>query len=246
MGRRARSWETGIAVLLAISVGGCNLFGGIDEPREVADKYAAAIAAANGGDCIGAKKLLLGIPNPDDDVLVALGWAYLCIAGATAGNVASSLYKYTNGSSDLTIIGTLARTMLPMDGDKLGAAGEAINVFAQVQNGRRAYLNVALARFVRASAILAMQANNNGSGTLDQTDVSAASCSASAANCAAGCAAGMTDGDVTSFTSEITAASTALGNAAAGDLKALADAIAAGFGGAAQSRCFIFNRTIAP
>lgn len=244
------SWvRSCVALIPALMCLSCNLFGTLDAPSTSADKYAAAIARANAGDCKGAKELLDSIEFRNDEADTALGWANLCVAGATAANIASSIYKYTGSNNDLTVIGILARTMLPTDADKQSSVDAAINAFGQIGDPRRRSIEVAIGKFVKASAILAKQAENaTATGTLDVSDIAPSACSGASTDCTAGfasCTAGMTDANVDAFFQAITDAATALAVAGAQDLKTLADTLKAGQGATQTAgRCFIFKKTI--
>jgi hypothetical protein len=255
--QRARKYARLAAVsLLVISMiqvaagtSGCNIFSKLDPPGDAQDKYAAAVALANAGQCQSAVDQLTAISPPNDDVLSALGWAYLCVGGATAVNIATSLYKFSsNNSNDFTVVGALARSMVPMTTDKLNAVQNAILSFNGVNDAKRQGLELGIAEFAAAASLLAKQAGNDGGTTVDFTDVAQATCSALANNCAVGCArgpTGMTDNDVAAFTADIANAATALSITGAADLQTLATNISGQIGLTAPvQRCFIFNKTI--
>lgn len=245
------SWFGALAPVIALAVfsAGCNLFGKLDTPGESRDKYAAAIALANDGYCSDAQELLKSISRPNDDVRTALGWAQLCVGGATAANVASSIYKYKGNSSDLTVMGILARSMLPMTGDKTNALHDALATFGKISNGSRRSLQQALAQFSVAAGLLGNQSANDGAAGLSRTDIAdatcvqdATTCSTSATHCTA-TATSMPDADVAAFMNAIAAAATALQATEAADLQGLAAALNVGLGGD-NGRCFIFNQAM--
>ncbi len=244
-------WHAALAGLTVFSVGttGCNMFGGIDHPGEAQDKYTAAVALANAGLCSDAVDLLSTIFNPSDDVSVALGWAQLCVGGATAGNIATSLYKFSSGSSDVTSVGVLARTMLPMTGDKSNALQKAVDAFNVIQDSSRKSVEVAIGDFAQAAGILANQSGNNSVASLTQTDIAPAGCEIDSANCAAttvACTAtpGMSDSAVNSFISSINAAAQSLQLSGSSSLTALALALKLGLAVGNPGRCYIYNSVI--
>jgi hypothetical protein len=233
---------------VAAGTTGCNIFSKLDPPGDAQDKYAAAIALANAGQCQSAVDQLTAISPPNDDVLSALGWAYLCVAGATATNIATSLYKFSSNSDDFTVVGALARAMTPMTTDKLNAVQSALLSFNGVNDAKRQGLELGIANFAAAASLLAKQAGNDGGTTVDLTDIAQATCSAVASNCTIGCAkgpTGMSDTDVANFTTDVANAATALSVTGAADLQALATNISGQIGLTAPiQRCFIFNKTI--
>lgn len=239
-----------VALIVAWSFAqtGCNLFGRLDPPGDRQDKYAAALAMANSGDCKGAKELLESVLPPDDDIASALGWAYMCLAGATAANIASSLYSFSGSSTNKTVVGALANTMLPMDSEKAVNAQKASEAFAQISDFRRRNLSVGIGKFVQAAAVLANQALNASSSVLEKTDISNSACANFNGNCTASagtCTAGMSNADVDSFITFVSAAATALGSVGSStDLSRLATLIQAGLQAGDPGRCFIFNETI--
>jgi hypothetical protein len=238
------------SLALAAASSGCNLFGNIDKPSDAPDQLSSAIAMANAGDCSGAKDLLVQIPNPNDEVNVALGWAYLCMAGATASTIATSIYNYTSTSTDYTVVGILARSLLPIDGTKTTNVNSSISAFSQIYDQNRLSIEVAIAQFVKAAIVLGRQAVNAGSSaTLERTDISASTCQGadctSAVQAALRCNTGMSHADIVSFADAINAAATALNASNAANLQALAAAIKSGLGVTdAVGRCFIMNQTI--
>lgn len=236
-----------IALFSFISLGtmGCNLYGGLDRPSAPIDLYLAGKAAANDGRCDEAVGLFKSIESPSDDALIALAWAQMCVGGATAANIASSLYKFSASSSNYAAIGTLARLLVPMSGAKHIALGEAIETLGLVVDASSRALNMGVAQFAYAASILADQAAADGEAALSRLDIAAVSCEGNAGNCTLGCSAGMTDADVTSFTTTIDSAASNLSVIDAGNLKTLADALRSGLtGSTAAARCFIFNNAI--
>lgn len=236
--------------LFSTATMGCNLYGKLDNPDSNQARYAAAIAAANDGRCQEAIDLLKEMTRTSDDVFSALGWAHLCVAGATAGNIATSIYKFSTSEGNYTVVGALAGTLIPMDGEKHRNIQEARVAFSHISQVDRQKLSHAIADLVLASSYLASQAGSSGGGSaLETTDVSPnTSCVNFRDNCAGAggtCTAGMSDANVTNFLDAMNSAATNLAITDAADLKNLATAIRAGLGaGSDQGRCFIFNRMI--
>lgn len=241
-------WIAALGAAMTI-LSGCNMWGGFDLPDDPDDRYLAAVAKADGGDCEGARDLLLPITSRNDDQNLALGWAQLCVAGATTKNIATSLYKYTSSSSDLTLIGNLARSMQPMTGGKLGSIDEATENFSKLSNPRVQSVEVAITKLVKAAGLLAYQATVVSDPILRRRDIASAACDAVASNCAAGCAVTtdgiMSDAHVTAFTNAISQAAAALASSGAQDLSSLATAINAKVSGATNvARCYIYKEMV--
>lgn len=248
-----RSSITSLSLCIALAAGqlSCNFFGGIDNPSDPQDVYTAAVAKADAGDCAGARDLLKAVANPSDKISIALGWAYLCVGGATAANIASSLYNYSSTSNDLTVVGKLARTLLPMTAEKLSAITSAYEAFTRIADGRTRGLETAIAKFVEAAAIVSNQAGNvAATGSLTRDDISndpscsGVTCSTGSAVCTA--APGISDTDVSSFINAVTAATNALGTVNSSNLALLnlAQALQNQLGVGTVGRCVIYNNVV--
>lgn len=238
-----------LVLMSLISTSGCNLYGRLDQPRQSEDFYAAGVAAANDGRCDEAVNWLKSIDHPNDDAYSALGWAYLCVGGATAINIATSLYRFSSTSSNYTVVGALARSMLPRSGAKSQALSKASDTFEFVQDPTRRSVEIAITRMVLAADVLANQSSNDGDSTnLALADVSDTGCAAFASSCAsvgASCQAVMGDTATTQFTNLITAAAVAMNATGATDLQALANGMQSGLAGSTNvARCFIYNKMI--
>jgi len=239
----------GSSLLLALCTASCNLFGAMDEAESPEDQYALAVARANAGECAQARDILGRLENRTDDMNAALGWAELCITGATARNIALSLYSYTGNSTNYSVVGVLSRTMLPVNAEKLERVTAAVSAFSRILEPSRKSLLVAIAQFVKAAAVLGAQAiNSSDTGSLDKVDIGGSSCTTTTCGAAfalANCTSPMSNADVVTFTNAIADAATALELAGATDLKTLAQAIRTGLGGTNEfARCFIHNQTI--
>ncbi|GEM_PF-1866045 len=230
-----------LAIVLSLTFASCNPFSGIEQASEPEDLLQQGLRLASDGECYQARDVLLKIYPMTDDVRVALGWAHLCIAGATAKNIAISIYRYSSTSSDTSVIGSLARRMLPMSPDKIDATGLAIGIFSDITDSSRRNIEVGIARFARGAAVLANQATTSGEGTLEKADIST-TCNDACATCAV---PGMTDQDVTEFANNVSAAASALSSGGATDLQALANALNSGVNGASDAaRCYIYKQAI--
>lgn len=232
-------------ILITLLFCACNIFSLVDSPSTHHQVYLDGVAKADLGDCGAARDNFLSI-TLTDPVAEALGWAYLCIAGANTVQITSTLYKYSQDSSDFTIIGVLARSLLPMTSTKFAEIDRAIESFNKIQNTNLKNLNLGIGRLVRAAALLADQAKNaSGTATLERADIDT--------NCATDCSScsspGMNNDSVSGFALSISNAANDLSTTGAGNLQVLANSIRSGtssaIGGSGNAaRCFIFSRLI--
>lgn len=247
MNAKIFSFLAASAMLSVLLLMGCNAFDGMEKATDsgmsTQDKIVHARRLLSENECYQARDLLLTVAEPpNDEYRVTLGWSHLCVAGATAANIAVSIYNYTQDSLNTTVIGTLARQMLPARGDQVVSTQAAIDMFQGMNDASRSQIEVAIAEFARASSILAQQATNDGTSTLTQTDISLSGCSNSCVTCSL---PGMSDGDITLFANAISTAATQLAAANATNLKSLATQINSGVSGATDAaRCFIYKNAI--
>lgn len=210
-----------------------------------------AIAKANQGHCDDARNILIRIQNPSDDVLKALGWAYLCLGGATADRIATSIYNYTSDANNLTILGALARELLPTDQGKRQYLTEAVLAFTRMTTNDR-NIQLGIGYLVRAASILSAQSENQPStANVERDDVTASTCDTHAPTCttaiAADCpsAGRMSDSDVTAFSNDINSALGFFQTAGVANLSTLATRIISGLGADSNiGRCFIRSSVI--
>ena len=239
-----------LAAILALCVttSSCNVLSTVDNPDETSSVVSAARARANAGDCAGARDLLRNIKaSSDNEVKLALGWAYLCLAGATAARITASIYKYSSAGADLTVVGLLGRELLPMTNDRIENIHLAAATFNGITDDRKS-IQMGIAHFVRAASVLAEQATNQATtDALSQDDIAPSSCAAVAADCSAAtvvnCSAGMSAAKVVEFNTQITNAMNYMTLAGVTSLTDLARRIQAGLAlGSADDnigRCFI-------
>ena len=240
--------------IILFTLSGCNIWSGLDTPSDDQDRFLAAQAKADDGDCAGAVELLQTIASRNDQQNIALGWAQLCVGGATAKAIASSLYNFSSGSStgssgSLTVVGELARSIYPTTQAKIGALDAATVAFLKISNTKIRQLEVAISQLVRSAAVLAQQGTTNNSARLTRDDIAPIACDAVASDCTGGCAATtsgtISDSDVSTFTNLINAAATGLGSASAGNLTSLSTLLNSRVGGASNVvRCFIYKEMI--
>lgn len=248
---RTRAYAIVLTTLtLVLTTSSCNVFSPFDAPSSPESILAVATARANDGKCDEARDLLRTIRKPNNDELVALGWAYLCLAGATAPRVAESIYKYTSADNNLTVLGALAQTLLPMDTGKLEFVDQAIATFNRLTN-ERIDMQLGIAHLIRATAVLALQGGNAAStASLERDDVTISTCDTFAPTCtgAAGsgsCPAGISSTNITQFSGELSEALTRLQRAGVTSLSDLATRVVAGLGADEEiARCFIRSSVI--
>lgn len=244
-----------LAVALAVSVisSSCNVLSPLDSPDDTASVVAAARARANAGDCAGARDLLRSIKaSSNNEVKLTLGWAYLCLAGATASTITASIYKYTTTASDLTVVGLLARELLPMSADRIENIQLAVGSFNTITD-ERIHIQMGIAHFVYAAAILAEQATTQAStSSLERDDISRSGCAAVASDCSTAtvveCPAGMSATQVVDFNRQVTNAMNRMTLAGVTTLTNLAQRITTGLAlGSADDnigRCFIRSNVV--
>ena len=237
---------------ITLSIQACNIFSAVDKPSTDAEIYSRAITRADQKECKEAVDLLTTIPQQErpDKYQIALGWAYLCLGGATTKNVATSLYNYSSASGSLSVLGTLGSNLGDVTATKQAYIDLAISAFAYIENNTIRNVEVAIGKMVKAASILGLQATLNGRSHLEKSFISdVTTCDAVASDCLAGCAATasgtMSDASVTEFTTTINEAVTYLGSTSAAELGSLATAIKNKVAGATNiARCYIFKEIV--
>ena len=233
------------ATLIAVSLGGmgCNLTGGIDNPKGHDEQVLAAQAKIDTGDCDAAVALLTTITPQDNRVLQMTGTAHLCRAGATVTIVEGALGNYNTSSQNFTVVGVLANKMVPVKGDTDDKIVAAITAFSNMIQTDEKSVWLAYANIVRAAGLLAKASTDNVS--VKRADVSVGGCVS--ANCVTGSAActavNLTDPDANNLINALIAASNAVGAASSiGAAKDLATKLGASAAqNAAGGRCTAVN-----
>lgn len=240
-------------LLLSMLTTSCNVTGGIDSPGGTDELLSSAKIKLDSGDCDEALNKIRDIGENNNDVKQVRGWAQICKAGAKMGNIGSSLFSYNTTSGDLTIIGTLANSMVPSSDSSIDQINLAIATFeSMVPNStnetNERLLYIAFARMVKAAALLAKSSSNAASVRRD--DISPSSCLGNCLTTAANCTVSrMSDADATTFNNEVNAAFNLIGSIPSlGAAKDLANQlntiinIASGVVGTAKAvRCGIYN-----
>lgn len=242
------------ATLLAAVFGsGCNLTGGLDGPKGNDEIYADAQSKMDAGDCGGAIQKLNSAGTMDDKMYRLRGWALLCQAGVPFSKIASSVLQYGSSTTDFTVIGTLANSMVPMTLANIDTITSAIASFGQMTslaNADDKAANLVLANVVKAAAIIATASSDGVS--VKKADVSVSGCngipitgcSTGGAACTVTGTGRLGDGDALLVATTIQAAQTAAsGSASLGSAGTLAGNLNGYLVGAAAatSRCTIVN-----
>lgn len=240
-----------ILLVFTLTTLGCNLFKGLDTPTTDEEAYSRAQALADSKDCKGAISYLEPIPSAErtDKARILLGWSYLCDAGASTKNVATSLYSYSSGSSSLTAIGHLGGNLGRVTPETLATIDKATNVFATIENPSIRLIEIAISKLVKAAAILGYQATLSGENKLTKSNIASTACDAVNSDCLVGCSANslgaMSDSSVSEFTTTMNEAVSTLSSSSAADLGSLATAIRNKVAGATNTaRCFIYKEMV--
>ncbi len=195
-----------IGFLFCLLLSGCNFWGWLDNPTNPQQDYSAGLADADNEDCKGARDHFLSNKNPTDDEKEALGWAYMCIAGGSAKNIASTITKYKSNSPDLSVIGQLAGKMAPINSSQLAAAASAIEVLVTIQEKARRDFHLSLGYLVQAASVLADQDRVSSSGGLKKTSIADQACEF-IGDCTSGCptntSGGMSEDSIGEYTTYI-------------------------------------------
>ncbi len=230
---------------------------GVDKAKTREEFFSEALAKMDSKDCKGAIESFKSISEGEmnDDIRNAHGWAYLCIAGASLNKVIGNLLGYDKSKGDLSIFGTLANGLIPMDGDKIGEINNSINTFGKISNADVRRVNVAFAYILKAAALIAKQSVNNA--PVKRTHISGTGCAAdkdicaTSTNCDAGGNGNMTSADANSFGDTVLDGQASVGGIAkGGKLKDLADklgeTLSADVTDAAAeiNRCVIYNKVL--
>lgn len=234
-----------IAVLIGVTFNlSCNVWSILptEELKHNEDKYSVAITKGNDGDCQGTIDILSKVTDPTDPTLIALGWAYLCAAGATPNSLAITLFQYRGSSPNYAVIGQLAINLLPVTPEKLMSIDIALNYFSQVSDQNLAAFPTMIGKIVSAAALLGAQATNQGSSlNIEKIDIDT-SCSNDCTSCTN---PGMTDSAVTELTSDLTDAYYFSDFTNAAEFKHFLASLTLGLsGGSASARCFIYKSLI--
>ncbi len=181
--------------LILLFTMGCNMYGAIDDSDDRLDAIEKARYDADGGDCVTARDRLANITPQDDNQRFTLGWAHLCVAGATLENIGATVAGYTTSSgSDFSLVGRLARRLLPYSLSKYTQITQGADTFRNIAtSNRRAYAS--LVGNITKLAIIAARAAGDRTN-LVRNDISLEASCTSVAACTA---AGMSDADATEF-----------------------------------------------
>jgi hypothetical protein len=257
--KQKRFCEILAALAVAAALGGCNLFGKIDSPKSNAEILVDAQAKMDNGNCADAVTALNAISEKDDSVYHKLGWAQLCVGGATVERVAGTLLTYSSSSGDFTVVGKLANNLIGTTGAQISSISDAIGSFGSISNANLndRSVNVALANIVKAAALLSTASGDKvkvRAGDVALAACASATCSGGGpgASCDASSAGTLSQSDANSIGTLLIAAQTAMGQAS-GDLGS-AQNLAQQLGGFANSgvnaaaaqinRCYIVQKMI--
>lgn len=191
-------------LLLLPFINGCNLFSGMDRSTQTVNLVEQARYLADNGDCVTARDLLVNVSPRTDEVAYVLGFARLCIAGATVANIGTTVAGYTTSSgSDYTVIGQLARKLLPWSASKETEISGAIEAFHQITDVNRRAYTLVVGRLSHLAIILTRAVASRSS--LAKDDISPAASCTSLVACPAG---GMSDSDALEFRTEVSTLAT--------------------------------------
>lgn len=193
-----RSVSLGLGLLVfSFHFLGCNTFSGIDNPeteREISEK---ALEEADSGDCVTARDRLSMIFPRSDDTNYNLGFARLCIGGATLETIGATVVTYSSSSgSDYTVVGKLAQALLPWSVSKQDEVNQSLEAFTNINDIQRRAYSMLIARLSRMAMIVAKA--SGGRTTLTRDDIADSSCALLS------CPAGMSDSDALDFKTEVT------------------------------------------
>lgn len=236
-----------ISALLLVSCAGftssCNLTGGIDDPKSAEDIVSASQALIEQDKCQDAVEKLATMPVRGDRANQMLGWAHLCVAGATIDKVGKALFSYSSATNNLTVVGDLANALIPSNGDKETSVNRAIEAFTAMQTGDERQISIALGQMVKAAAIVAKASADNI--VVRRSDVSPSNCLGTTCSTdpAACVEVRLNDNDTNKVATALDAAATAVGGTSTlGAIKDLAQRLGASDGTLAQgTRCAIYN-----
>ena len=196
---KPRKFQVTALLLASLGAAGCNMYSQLDESDDRADQIEQGRYDGDDGDCVTARDRLANITPLDDDQRFSLGFAHLCVGGATLENIGATVANYTTGSgTDYTLVGNLARRLLPYSVSKNLQISQGTDVFRDITTpNRRAYASL-VGHLARLAIITARAAGDRT--TLVRDDISLEANCTSVAACTA---AGMTDADATEFKTEV-------------------------------------------
>lgn len=216
-----------LAGLLALTAGACNVLEPLDAPSGKDQVIEQARYEADNGDCVTARDRLSQLDLRDDDVLSTLGFARLCVAGATLSVIGNTVVNYTSSSgTDYTVVGSLARALLPYDAGKQLEIGYALEHFSSISNATDRAAAVLVGHISYLAIIVAKAAG--AQTTLVRDDISTAANCTSIAACPAG---GMSDADALAFKDQVAVMANDVSSLNLPGLKDLADALNTSFAG---------------
>lgn len=178
------------ALTLLITSPGCNMFSAVDTPTTDPEKLQKAMALMDEGKCEDAYKVFDGRTNLTDDEYHTLGWAQMCASGAKFTNIAKSIFTYSSSTDNLTIVGTIANSLIPQNANRIIGITNAINSFNQIKNVSLRNVNLVIATITKIAATMAKYSTNNStvrrSDISDTATCSAVTCACTVTNCMSG------------------------------------------------------------
>ncbi len=236
------------AMLALFTASGCNLWGGIDSTSSREETHAEALVKMDDNKCSEASKDLDAISNPDNTTYRLRGWAKLCSAGAGVKKVLANLLTFNTSTNNVDIIVTLAKSLVPQTADNITTINSAIASFSSQDTGNDRTVNLILAYMVKAAALIAKQAGDDG--TISRSDFSVTGCTTdssscvTSANCTVNTSGTMSDADSTDFATTLIQAGVSTNiSGGLGSLSDLAKRFSANVSTtvANANRCYIYN-----
>lgn len=218
-------------IIIALTIAGslisasCNTFSSVDQSESLSQVIERAQYMADRGDCAGARDILWHRSDGNDEMYFTLGFAHLCIAGATLSTIGTTLVTYTSSSgTDYSVIGSLARKLLPWDSSKETAVQDAIYSFQRITNTNRKAYSLLLGRLSKLALLVAKSAGSKS--TVVRDDISLEANCTSAVACSAN---GMSDADASYFRDEVVFAASDASSISLAGLKDLSTALNSSF-----------------
>jgi hypothetical protein len=240
--------------LLILSSTGCNLVGGIDKPKSRAEILDSARIKIGDGDCGGAITDITNLGTADDESNHYLGYAQLCVGGATFAKIAAAGLSFDkNATNNLSILGTVANGLIPQTDASILNIQAAANTFQKIQNSTMKDFDSAIANIAWASSYIAKAATLASASATARSQIGAGGClnQNCTANPAACSGANMNNNDAASLQAALlnigtaTASETSFGKLS--DLGSKLTADVAAFSGANvanDTRCYVFNNIL--
>lgn len=234
------------ALALSAVFSSCNMFGGVDHATSRQELIEEAKAALDNGECDRVLAAVGAIGGYDDEIFKLQGWGELCAAGVTVNKVGKTLFNYSaSDSTNYTVIGKLANSLVPADASHPQRIERAIQAFSAIGDRNARSANLILAQISKAAILIARRSSDNVKAR--RADIySAAGCVGATCTGNPGtCGAGMSNDDANSVADAFDAAATEANQLTElGAVRDLARSLGDNTGLPNVTRCIIVNNML--